>query len=85
MQKEKHTSKRTQEYFESILPTYIGTTVGGLAAKFEKLKEARYSMHVLSDCNTFSNPMFLLSHDKQDIKPLNKSDCLEKHLKISPF
>ncbi|XP_066485239.1 serine/threonine-protein kinase 31 [Tiliqua scincoides] len=41
VEREKQTSKRTLEYFERILPKYIGTTLEGLAAKFEKLKEAR--------------------------------------------
>lgn len=50
MQKEKQASKRKLEYFERLLPTYIGTTVGGLAAKFEKLKEARYSMSASEWC-----------------------------------
>ncbi|KAJ6666584.1 hypothetical protein lerEdw1_020307 [Lerista edwardsae] len=45
MEKEKQASKRKLEYFERLLPTYIGTTVEGLAAKFEKLKEARYRVH----------------------------------------
>ncbi|XP_061441579.1 serine/threonine-protein kinase 31 isoform X2 [Rhineura floridana] len=41
LEKEKNAYKETLEFLENTLPTYVGATVGSLAAKFEKLKEAR--------------------------------------------
>ncbi|XP_063003664.1 serine/threonine-protein kinase 31 [Elgaria multicarinata webbii] len=41
LEKEKKGYKESLEYFESVLCTYVGTTVRSLAAKFKKLKQAR--------------------------------------------
>ncbi|KAH0627389.1 hypothetical protein JD844_003021 [Phrynosoma platyrhinos] len=54
LEEEKKTCKETLGYLEDVLPTYVGTTMKNLAARFEKLKEARY---VVSDVelNYFSS------------------------------
>ncbi|XP_042333250.1 serine/threonine-protein kinase 31 [Sceloporus undulatus] len=43
LEEEKKAYKENLAYLENVLPTYVGTTVKNLAARFEKLKEARKS------------------------------------------